>query len=257
MHDIKLMICGINGAMGREVYHATKAVPTIEVTAGFDKVGIGDYPFPVFTAIEDIHATIDAVIDFSHHTATMEIAQFCERNLIPLVSATTGIDEETEAYLREISNIIPVFRSKNFSYGISVLKGLVREASKLLANDFDIEIVESHHKYKADAPSGTAQMLIDSIVEGANFNYQIKYGKQGNNCRRTDDEITVHSIRGGTIVGDHSVLFAGEDELITISHSATSKKVFANGALKALDYIMTKEKGFYSMDDLTGFARTK
>lgn len=253
MQDIRVLICGINGAMGREVLECAKDIRGVTIAAGYDKeVPSQKYDFPVYNSINDINVSIDAVIDFSHYSATMEIARFCEMQLLPLVSATTGIDESTEQYLKNISKIIPVFRSKNFSYGISVIKKLVREAAKLLAGDFDIEIMESHHKYKADAPSGTAQMLIESVKEGANFNYQIKYGKQGSNCRRTDDEITVHSIRGGTIVGDHSVLFAGEDELITISHSATSKKVFAMGAWKALLFVMTKEKGYYSMDDLTG-----
>ena len=251
MEQINLLVCGVNGAMGKTVVEIAGTMTDVTVVAGFDQQKTANSEFPVYTQLNEIRENIDAVIDFSHYSVAKSVAQYCMERKLPLVSATTGIDGETEAYYHTISKTIPVFRSKNFSYGISVLKKLVKEASKLLADDFDIEVIEAHHNQKADAPSGTAQMLLDSIADGADREFEIVYGRYGNQSKRQKNEITVHAVRGGTIVGEHSVLFAGEDEIITISHSALSKKVFASGALKAMKFIMKKQNGFYSMDDIT------
>ena len=251
MEQIRLLVCGVTGAMGKAVVSGAEMTAGVTVVAGFDQTASVCEPFPIYNRLDLITEPIDAVIDFSHRSVAKAIAEFCYEKKIPLVSATTGIDEEAEAYYRNISASIPVFRSKNFSYGISVLKKLVGEAAKLLADDFDIEVIEAHHNKKADAPSGTAQMLLDSIADGAERDFEILHGRYGNQSGREKNQITVHAVRGGTIVGEHSVLFAGEDEIITISHSALSKKVFASGALKAMKFIMKKQNGFYSMDDIT------
>lgn len=250
MEQIRLLVCGCNGAMGKAVVSGADTMDGISVVAGFDQQPSSNSEYPVYNKLNEIQEQIDAVIDFSHRSVAKAIAEFCYEKKIPLVSATTGIDENTEAYYHKISDAIPVFRSKNFSYGISVMKKLVQEAARLLAEDFDIELIEAHHNKKADAPSGTAQMLLESVQQGAGHGYDICYGRHGNQTVRKQNELTVHAVRGGTIVGEHSVIFAGEDEIITISHSALSKKVFAMGALKAMKFLVTKENGFYSMDDI-------
>jgi 4-hydroxy-tetrahydrodipicolinate reductase len=252
MKELKILVCGVNGAMGKTVVQCARETEGIEVAAGFDVQTSEEYPFPLYTVLSEIDTNeIDGVVDFSHYSVAKDIAAFCAQHQLPLVSATTGVDEETEQYYHTVSETIPVFRSKNFSYGISVMKKLLTDAARLLADDYDIEMIEMHHNKKADAPSGTAQMLLDAMCQVINENPEILYGRHGKDSKRKQNEITVHAVRGGTIVGEHSVLFAGEDEIITISHSARSKKVFAVGALKALKYICEKQNGFYTMDDLT------
>ena len=251
MKDISILVCGVNGAMGKSVVDCASNMDHVTVVAGYDKVSNDNYPFSVYTDLSVIKENIQGVIDFSHSSVARSIAEYCVENKLPLVSATTGIDNETEEYYHEISNLISVFRSKNFSYGISVMKKLVEQATKLLFEDYDIELIEAHHNKKADAPSGTAQMLLESIENSSDKQYEMIYGRNGNDCKRKKNEITVHALRGGTIVGDHTVMYAGEDEIISISHKALSKKVFAVGALKAMQFIVQRENGYYSMDDIT------
>ena len=251
MKDISILVCGVNGAMGKSVVDCASNTDHVTVVAGYDKVSNDNYSFPVYTDLSEIKENIQGVIDFSHSSVAKSIAEYCVENKLPLVSATTGIDNEAEEYYHEISNLIPVFRSKNFSYGISVMKKLIEQATKLLFEDYDIELIEAHHNKKADAPSGTAQMLLESIENSSDKQYEMLYGRHGNDCKRNKNEITVHALRGGTIVGDHTVMYAGEDEIISVSHKALSKKVFAVGALKAMQFIIQRENGYYSMDDIT------
>ena len=251
MKNISILVCGVNGAMGKSVVDCASNTDHVTVVAGYDKESNNNYSFPVYTDLSVIKENIQGVIDFSHSSVAKLIAEYCVENKMPLVSATTGIDNETEEYYHEISNLIPVFRSKNFSYGISVLKKLIEQATKLLFEDYDIELIETHHNKKADAPSGTAQMLLESIENSSDKQYEMLYGRHGNDCKRNENEITVHALRGGTIVGDHTVMYAGEDEIISISHKALSKKVFAVGALKAMQFVVQRENGYYSMDDIT------
>ena len=251
MKNISILVCGVNGAMGKSVVDCASNTDHVTVVAGYDKVSNDNYPFSVYTDLSEIKENIQGVIDFSHSNVAKSIAEYCVENKLPLVSATTGIDNETEEYYHEISNLIPVFRSKNFSYGISVMKKLIEQATKLLFEDYDIELIDAHHNKKADAPSGTAQMLLESIENSSDKQYEMLYGRHGNDSKRNKNEITVHALRGGTIVGDHTVMYAGEDEIISISHKALSKKVFAVGALKAMQFIVQRENGYYSMDDIT------
>ncbi len=251
MKDISILVCGVNGAMGKAVVDCVANMDNVTVLSGYDKISENKYPFPVYTDLSAIKEDIQGVIDFSHSSVAKSIAEYCAENKVPLVSATTGIDKDTEEYYHEISNLIPVFRSKNFSYGISVMKKLIELATMLLFEDYDIELIEAHHNKKADAPSGTAQMLLESIEKSSDTQYEMLYGRYGNDCKRNKNEITVHALRGGTIVGDHTVMYAGEDEIISISHKALSKKVFAVGAIKAMRFIAQKENGYYSMDDIT------
>ncbi len=248
MKKIRIMICGSGGAMGAMLALCIAQSDDMMVVCGFDTKPNAGGAFETYTSLNDIGEQIDCVIDFSHYSAAKAVAAFCAEKKLPLVSATTGLDADAEEAIREASKSIPVFRSKNFSYGINVLVRLVGQAAKLLYG-FDIEIVEAHHNKKIDAPSGTAQMLADAVL-AAEADKRIVYGRAGKDCRRQKDEITVHSLRGGTIPGEHELLFAGEDEIIKISHSALSKKVFAYGAMKAAAYITGKQNGYYTMEDM-------
>lgn len=246
---MKVILFGALGAMGRAVSTLAAERENIEIAAGFDTRTIDNSAYPIYTEFAELPSA-DIAIDFSHHTATRAIAEYCRAQRLPLVCATTGVDGETEEYLREISEYVPIFRSKNFSYGVSVLKRLVRQASELLSDTFDIEIVEAHHNKKADAPSGTAQLLLEEVRAGMKEAGRDVYGRYGTSAKREKNDVGISAIRGGTIVGTHSVIFAGSDEVITITHAAQSKAVFAGGALIAAQYLCGRQSGYYTMDDI-------
>ena len=249
MDTLKIILSGSNGAVGRAVSNLA-AQKGIAITAGFDKTGEKLFDYPVYASLDDIAHDADVLIDFSHYSVQRELAEYCLKKKTAIVSATTGLREEDEEFLVQCSQQIPVFRSKNFSFGISVLKKLAEDAARMLSSDFDIELVELHHNKKIDSPSGTAQLLAESVIKGAGKEYSVLYGRHGNETRRSPDEITVHSVRGGSIVGIHELIFAGEGEVIKISHDALSKDVFASGAIKAAQFISTKKSGYYTMDDI-------
>jgi 4-hydroxy-tetrahydrodipicolinate reductase len=196
MEKIKIMICGSGGAMGRMLASCIAQSDNLTAVCGFDTKPNTGGAFETYTSLNDIGEQIDCVIDFSHHTASSAIAAFCVAKNVPLVSATTGLDAQEEEAIREASKKIAVFRSKNFSYGINVLVKLAGQAAKLLT-DFDVEIVEAHHNKKADAPSGTAQMLAEAVMAAQADEHRLVYGRYGGDCKRKKDEITVHSLRGG------------------------------------------------------------
>lgn len=249
MEKLKIMICGAGGAMGKMLASCIAQSEQLTVVCGFDMKTSDNTAFEIHTTLDAVGKNIDCVIDFSHYSVSQAITAFCVERGLPLVSATTGLEAEAENAIKEAAKTIPVFRSKNFSYGINVLVKLVTQAAKLL-NDFDIEIIEAHHNKKVDAPSGTAQMLAEAVVSAETDDRRVVYGRYGKDCKRKKEEITVHSLRGGTIPGEHEIIFAGEDEIIKISHSALSKKVFAYGAMKAAAYITGKQNGYYTMEDM-------
>ena len=247
----KIIISGCCGHMGRVVADICAADPDVEVSAGIDLLPLPMEGFPVFPSPAACAAEADAVIDFSHPSALEPLLDFCVGRKLPVVLATTGYSPEQLALIDKAAESIPVFRSANMSLGINVLVDLVRRAASLLGSDYDVEIVERHHRRKLDAPSGTALMLADAA--GAGLPYEPEYVYDRHSVRKARDgrEIGVSSVRGGTIVGDHTVIFAGRDEVIEISHHAASREIFANGAVQAAKFLTTVDKpGLYSMADV-------
>jgi 4-hydroxy-tetrahydrodipicolinate reductase len=237
--------------MGKTIYDMISNIEDMTIVAGFDSKPADHPQFPVYQTLEDVKESIDVIIDFSHYTAFEAISDFALDRKIPIVAATTGLSNANEDKLVEMSNHIPVFRTANMSIGINVMLGLVAQAENMLQG-FDIEILERHHNKKQDAPSGTALMLANAINRSTLTPYHLVYGREGKSAKRENREIGIHAIRGGTIAGEHTVLYAGEDELIEITHSATSKKVFAQGAVKAANYLKNQPPGMYDMQKLLG-----
>ena len=205
--------------------------------------------FPVYEKISDFPEKADAIVDFSHHTALPSLLEYAKKTNTPLVIATTGHTEEELALMKEASEEVAVFFSGNFSIGINLIIDLAKQAAKTLGLDFDVEIIEKHHNKKLDAPSGTALMIANAIAEQRDETEYV-YDRHSVRKAREQKEIGIHSVRGGTIVGEHEVLFAGANEQITISHSAASREIFATGALRAAAYVAKKDKGLYNMSDL-------
>lgn len=246
---IKVLINGCNGKMGQELSEAIKLTPDIETLCGFDKNDTGDNNYPVFTNIEDINLIPDVIIDFSIPVGTFTILEFAKKHKIPTVIATTGFSDEELNKIKELSNEFPIFHSSNMSYEINVMSKLVSELAKKLT-DSDIEIVETHHNRKIDSPSGTALMLANSINEALDNEMTYEYNRHAKREKRTKKEIGIHSIRGGTESGKHTVLFLGDHETFEITHNVTSRSVFANGAIKAAKFVVLKNPGLYNMNDL-------
>jgi 4-hydroxy-tetrahydrodipicolinate reductase len=206
-------------------------------------------PFPVYDSIVEFPDTADVIIDFSHHTALAPLCEYAIANNTALVVCTTGHNEEEHALMKKTAESIPVFFSRNMSIGINLIIEMSRRAAKTLGVDFDIEIIEKHHNKKLDAPSGTALMIAEELAatrDGAEF----VYDRQSVRRERSKNEIGIHSVRGGTIVGEHEVIFAGNNEIVTLSHTATSREIFANGATKAAEFIVGKPSGMYDMSDV-------
>jgi 4-hydroxy-tetrahydrodipicolinate reductase len=247
---IKLILTGSNGTMGKKVIDVLKENNTFKIVAGVDRTFNESVDFQQFKTIQDVDVEADVLIDFSHYTLVPDILDYCKATQTPGVICTTGLEEQTiktlEAYAKEVA----LFKSGNMSLGINLLIDLVTKASDVLQDKFDIEIIEKHHNKKVDAPSGTAKMIADGINEAFNQEKNYTYGRKGSDTKRTPDEIGIHAIRGGTIVGEHSVIFAGNDEILEIKHSALSKKVFVEGALKAAKFIINKDPKLYNMNDL-------
>lgn len=247
---LSLVISGCNGHMGRVVEDICNADPDIQVAAGFDILGSGDRDFPVFSSPAQYSGPADAAVDFSHPAALENLLAWALERNVPLVLATTGYSEEQLAKITAAAEHIPVFRSANMSLGINVLLDLVKRAAAILGDSYDVEIVERHHRRKVDAPSGTALMLADAAAEALPYESVYTYERQSVRRPRQSHEIGISSVRGGTIVGDHEVIFAGRDEVIELRHSAQSREVFANGAVQAAKFLAGKVPGLYSMSDL-------
>ena len=255
---IKLILVGCNGYMGRVVTALTETDPTVTITAGID-TNINNnqqHTYPVYKSADDITETADIIIDFSSPSALNGLIKYSIEKKLPLILCATGYTPEQIAQIEEASKQIPVFRSGNMSLGINLLLELVNRASAVLGEDFDIEIVEKHHRRKVDAPSGTALMLADaaaSAITAANAQKEKPayiFERESKREPRSKDEIGISAVRGGTIVGVHDVIFAGQDETIEIRHTAASRDVFAAGAIKAANFLINKTPGMYSMKDV-------
>ena len=249
MQKIKVIISGCNGRMGQVVTRMC-AERGFEVVAGFDKNTEKKNDYPVYADPMEYSGSADVVIDFSNANAIENLLAWCRARKLPVVICTTGYSEEQLALIRETSKEIPVFKSGNMSVGINLLTSLVKKAAAVLGDSFDVEIVERHHRTKLDAPSGTAIMLADAAASALPHESEYVYERQSVRRLRDKKEIGISSVRGGTIVGEHEVIFAGTDEVVEFKHTAYSREVFANGAVTAAAFIADiTEPGMYDMND--------
>lgn len=244
----EIILNGCNGKMGRAISVAVSNREDCKISSGIDLNASDDGSFPVFTDINE--AKGDVIIDFSHPSALPGLLEFAVKTKTPIVVATTGLSDADIANIKEASKIVPIFFTFNMSLGINLLVELSKTASKVLGNGFDIEIIEKHHNQKLDAPSGTAIMLANAINQANDGKYTYEYDRHLKREKRATNEIGIHAVRGGNIVGDHEVIFAGHDEVITLSHSAYSKEVFAIGSINAAVFLKGKTPGMYEMKDL-------
>lgn len=244
---------GCNGKMGQMITNIIVAEEDIEIVAGVDASDHIKNTYPVFTNIAQCDAAADVVIDFCSAAAVDALLDYCVEKQIPCVLCTTGLSETQIAHVDEAAKKVAVLKSANMSLGVNMLLKLLKNAAQaLVPAGFDIEIVEKHHNLKVDAPSGTALALADSINEEFDNQFEYVYDRSGKRERRTDKEIGISAVRGGTIVGDHDIIFAGEDEVITFSHRAYSKALFGKGAIQAAKFLKGKPAGKYDMKDVIG-----
>ena len=249
---LKVLLSGCFGKVCRAVANEISQMNDICVASGVDICADLKADFPSYTTFDEVNELPDVIIDFSNPSNLDDLLAFSTDNKIPVVIATTGYSEDQIKKIKAASEKTAVFFTFNMSLGVNVLVGLARQAAKILGNDFDIEIVEKHHNQKIDAPSGTALMLADAINGALDNRMEYEYDRHSKREKRSKNEIGIHAVRGGTIVGEHDVIFAGNDEVITLSHSAQSKNLFATGAIKAAIYIKDKSCGLYDMEKLLG-----
>ena len=238
--------------MGKAVTEAISKSQTLRIVAGVDinASALGAVcSFPVYGSISEFPDTADVIIDFSHHTALAPLCEYATAHNTPLVVCTTGHNESEHALMKKTSESVAVFFSRNMSIGINLIVELSKQAAKTLGIDFDIEIIEKHHNKKLDAPSGTALMIAEELASEREKT-EFVYDRQSVRRERSTSEIGIHSIRGGTIVGEHEVIFAGNNEIITLSHTATSREIFAAGAVKASEFVAGKPAGMYDMSNV-------
>ena len=246
-----ILLTGCNGRMGNAVVKACEEYDNCRICGGVDvMVTNTSYDFPVCVSAEDFPGNCNVIVDFSHHTATEGLLNFAISKNLPIVIATTGHTPEETLAIKEAAKKIPVFYSRNMSLGINLIIALAKKAMASLGESYDIEIIEKHHNKKLDAPSGTALMIADALKESRPIETEYVFERQTRHQKRDKSEIGIHAVRGGTIVGEHEVIFAGNDEVITLSHSAASRNVFAEGALRAAMFIVGKSAGLYDMNDI-------
>lgn len=245
----KILLCGACGKMGRVVCDLSAQNEDLSVVCGVD-ASQQMMPFPVYASFSDVKTDADVIIDFSHPSLLDSMLEYATKTHTPVVIATTGYTDAQIEKIRETAKVLPIFFTFNLSLGINLLCNLAQKAAALLGDDYDVEIIEKHHNQKIDAPSGTALMLANAVNETFDGRCAFEYDRHSKRQKRTKNEIGIHSIRGGTIVGEHEVIFAGHDETISLSHSAASKGVFATGALKAAAFLVGKEAGLYDMSGL-------
>ncbi|MCI5821724.1 MAG: 4-hydroxy-tetrahydrodipicolinate reductase [Lachnospiraceae bacterium] len=242
---------GCNGHMGRVITDICKNDENIEIVAGIDLFDGIENDYPVFKTLDDCDVDADVIIDFCSAKAVDGLLDYCEKTKMPVVLCTTGLSDEQIARVSQVAKTVPVLRSANMSLGINTLMDLLKKATAVFADaGFDVEIVEKHHNQKLDAPSGTALALADSINEVLNNEYAYKYDRSQERKKREKKEIGISAVRGGNIVGEHEVIFAGTDEVITFKHTAYSKGVFAKGAVEAAKFMKGKTAGLYDMKDV-------
>ena len=250
---VKIIMHGCNGHMGQVISGIAEKDPDAEIVAGIDIADQGKNSYPVFTDIDACQVEADAIIDFSSAKATDKLLEYSAARQIPVVLCSTGLSQEQLAKVEETSRKVAVLKSANMSLGINTLLKLVQDAAKVLAAaGFDMEIVEKHHRLKLDAPSGTALALADSINEAMDNQYHYVYDRSQKREKRDDKEIGISAVRGGTIVGEHEIIFAGQDEVIEFKHTAYSKAIFGKGAVEAAKFLAGKPAGRYDMSDVIG-----
>ena len=250
---VKIIMHGCNGHMGQVISGIVEKDPDAEIVAGIDIADQGKNSYPVFTDIDACQVEADAIIDFSSAKATDKLLEYSAARQIPVVLCSTGLSQEQLAKVEETSRKVAVLKSANMSLGINTLLKLVQDAARVLAAaGFDMEIVEKHHRLKLDAPSGTALALADSINEAMDNQYHYVYDRSQKREKRDDKEIGISAVRGGTIVGEHEIIFAGQDEVIEFKHTAYSKAIFGQGAVEAAKFLAGKPAGRYDMSDVIG-----
>lgn len=247
----RIIMHGCNGKMGQVISGMIAEDPELEVAAGIDPKDDGHNPYPVFSDIALCNVEADCLIDFSTAAVVDKMVDYCVAHKLPCVLCTTGLNKEQLEKVEEASKSVAVLRSANMSLGINLLLKLLKKAAGVLAPaGFDIEVLEKHHNLKLDAPSGTALALANSVNEELGGTYEYVFDRSGRRMQRPQKEIGISAVRGGTIVGEHDVIFAGTDEVVTFSHTAYSKAVFGRGAVQAAKYLAGKPAGLYDMSDV-------
>lgn len=246
----KIIMNGCNGKMGQVISRLVEEDETVEIVCGVDINTELKNSYPVVKSIEEFDGEADVVVDFSHPSCLESVLNYCKRTKTPAVLATTGFSAEQKEAFVAAANEVPIFFSANMSLGINLLISLAKQAAKLLEGNFDIEIVERHHNKKIDAPSGTALAIADAIDESLSYPAEYVFDRHSVRRQRKGTEIGISAVRGGTIVGDHEIIFAGNDEVIELSHHAASKEIFAVGAIKAAKFMKNKSAGLYDMNML-------
>ncbi|MFX0548079.1 4-hydroxy-tetrahydrodipicolinate reductase [Hathewaya histolytica] len=246
---IRIILSGCSGKMGRMVSECAKKSLNSSIVAGIDLNKNTTLDYPVFNNIEDCNVDGDVIIDFSRPESLDSLIKYSTDKKTPIVICTTGYSEEQLKEIESLSSKVAIFHSANMSIGINLINNLLRQISDKLFGDYDIEIIEKHHNQKVDSPSGTALLLANTIKDSIKDDTEFEFGREGLK-KREKKEIGIHAIRGGNIIGDHTVIFAGEGECIELTHKAISREVFAIGAIKAAEFLYKKEPGIYSMDDL-------
>ncbi|WP_099189019.1 4-hydroxy-tetrahydrodipicolinate reductase [Tepidibacter mesophilus] len=244
---IKVIVNGSLGKMGEVLTKLIMEDEDFKLVAGVSKYKNDNINYPIYSNILDVKEKADVVIDFSRPDSLIDLLSYSKNTKTALVIATTGYSDEELNMIEETSKEVSIFHSSNMSIGVNLILKLVEISAKALA-DFDIEIIEKHHNKKVDAPSGTALMIANEIQKV--LNNEFNYGRYGKNAKRKENEIGIHAVRGGTIAGDHSIIFAGKDEIVEVNHIALSKEIFAQGSLKAAKFIVNKENGYYNMKDV-------
>ena len=247
---INIVLYGCGGNMGRTIRELVKERDDCQIVAGVDINVCENTGFPVYHEIASVSETADVVIDFSHPSSLSPILGYCEEKNIAAVLCTTGYDEKQVAQIKKAAGTLPLFYSRNMSLGINLLIELAKKAELILGTDFDVEIIEKHHNQKIDAPSGTALMIADAVNETRQNSMKYTYDRHSRRIKRDKSEIGLHAVRGGTIVGEHEIIFAGRHETLSISHSAQSKELFASGAVNAAVFMYGKPAGLYDMTHL-------
>jgi 4-hydroxy-tetrahydrodipicolinate reductase len=248
---MKVLLHGCNGRMGQVLVRLISEASDMEIVCGVDS-----FPeklkndFPVYSTLEKVTEDVDILIDFSNHSCIRDIIKFGRLKELPLIICTTGFTPDERELMLDASALIPIFNSANMSIGVNILMSLVKQAAKSLSEGFDIEIIEKHHNQKLDSPSGTALMIADAINNTLEDKHNYVYGRHSKTEKRTKKEIGIHAIRGGSIVGEHQVIFAGGGEVIEINHSALSRDVFGYGAIAAGRFMINRKPGMYNMDDV-------
>ena len=247
----KMIMHGCNGRMGKVIIDLVKEDNDIEVVAGVDAFGDNNYDFPVYRSLNECSTEADVIVDFSNASAVDGLLDYCTAKNVPVVLCSTGLSEEQLKKVKEASTKVAVLKSANMSVGVNALIKVLKEVSPMFAAaGFDIEIVEKHHNQKLDSPSGTAIALADSINESLNNEMDYVYDRSTRREERPQKEIGISAVRGATIVGDHDVIFAGHDEVVTLSHRAYSRAIFGKGAIQAAKFLSGKQAGLYDMSDV-------